>query len=312
MGTQLEDNNGMIWPSLSGLAKSGLDRLINNNDALRSADLIPELYAPMVNRLQQQYRVESAGYDWRKGIDEIADVLRLRIEACLAEKAFEKQAIHFIAHGAGALGLLRLAMNQAFWDQIAARNGRIVLLGVPIRGCAAFDFLKEAKAPLNRLLRMADHQSASTPEKVFSQFRSIQDLQPESVRKLALPDPARVRNLFAITGKAERTVSRVLGDGTVLYTSAGDGLVTLEASHMEGVPTWQVDAPHGMLGCNELLTESLLDLLSRGAAPKLKRVIGPALTVDVCQHPLTGPCFFQAKTICSTSPCAASHHLSSI
>ena len=142
---------------------------------------------------------------------------------------------------------------------------------------------------------MADHQSASTPEKVFSQFRSIQDLQPESVRKLALPDPARVRNLFAITGKAERTVSRVLGDGTVLYTSAGDGLVTLEASHMEGVPTWQVDAPHGMLGCNELLTESLLDLLSRGAAPKLKRVIGPALTVDGLPTSVDGPLFFPSE-----------------
>src|SRR6185437_4389265 len=57
MGTQLEDGNGStIWPSLSGLAKGGLNRLADVNDGVKAGGLIPELYAPMANRLQQHYQ----------------------------------------------------------------------------------------------------------------------------------------------------------------------------------------------------------------------------------------------------------------
>jgi CHAT domain-containing protein len=295
MGTQLKDDHGVLWPSLSGLAKGGLDRLVDSTGRVKSGDLVAELYAPMVNRLQQRYRVEPAGYDWRMGLDEIANELRIRIQPCLEDDLFRKQAIHFVAHGAGAFGLLRLAADTVFWDRIAERNGRIVLLGAPIRGCAAFVLLRDAKASLNRLLRMADHQSKTRPEEVFQKFRSFEEFQPELVQKLGLRKSSELRNLLAIVGKAERTVSCVRDDGAVLYTSAGDGLVTSEASYLDGVPMWQVSAPHGMLGRDKLVVDSLPDLLDQGDAPKLQRVTTPPSPADGFPLTLDQPLFFPTE-----------------
>jgi CHAT domain-containing protein len=296
MGTQLKDESGFIWPTLSGLAKRGLDRLANLSNGVMSGGLIPELYAPMVNRLQRQYRVEPVGYDWRKGFDEIVNSLRSILRPCLEEKAFENQPFHFIAHGTGGLALLGLATaDPPLWAQITRREGRIILLGVPFQGCAALDLLKDAKAPLNRLLRMADHQSESKPEEVFKLFKSIEDFRPESVPKLRLPDPRKIGNLLAVIGKAERTVCGMKEDGTVLYTTAGDGLVTFEASRAEGVATWEADAPHGMLGRHDLLTESLLDLLGQGDAPKLRRVAAAPSVAEPGQAPVEELLFFPTE-----------------
>ena len=88
MGTQLKDNIGTIWPSLSGSAKGGLDRLADVSDEVRTGDLVPELYAPMVNRLQQHFRVEPVGYDWRKGLDEIKNVLAEQVASLPRRSSF--------------------------------------------------------------------------------------------------------------------------------------------------------------------------------------------------------------------------------
>jgi CHAT domain-containing protein len=295
MGTQLEDDHGALWPSLSGLAKGGLDRLADFTGKVKSGDLVAELYAPLVNRLQQRYRVEPAGYDWRMGLDEIANELRIRIQPYLEDDSFRKETIHFVAHGAGALGLLRLAADKDFWDRIADRKGRIVLLGAPILGCAALSLLRDAKAPLNRLLRMADHQSKNRPEEVFKQFQSFEEFRPESVQRLGLRTASELRNLLAIVGKAERTVSCVRDDGTVLYTNTGDGLVTSEASHMDGVPMWQVNVPHGILGRHKLVVDSVAGLLDQGDAPKLQRVTTPPSPADGFSLALDEPLFFPTE-----------------
>jgi CHAT domain-containing protein len=295
MGTEIKDDSGTIWLNISGLSKRGLDRLASIDGTAHPGDLIAALYAPMVNRLQQQYRVEQVGYDWRKGVNEIANKLRPRVQACLADERLQKQPIHFVAHGAGALGVLRLAADATVWDRVAARNGRIILLGAPLRGCAAIAQLEKAENRMNRLLQMADHQSDCAPEKLFGSLKIIADLQPDSPLHLGLADPAKVKNIFAITGKADRTFFAVREDETVLYTSAGDGLITAEASRMEGVPTWQVNAPHGMLGRHELLTESLLELLAQGSTSRLPRASTAPPAADAAPVLIEEPLFFPTE-----------------
>ncbi len=295
MGTEIRDDGGTIWPNMSALSKRGLDRLASADGTVCSGDLIPALYAPMVNRLQQQYRVEQVGYDWRKGIEEIATTLRARVQACLADPRLQKLPVHFVAHGAGALGVLRLAADGAVWDQVAARNGRILLLGAPLRGSQAIAHLENTENRLNRLLRMADHQSDSTPEQLFRGMKIIAELRPDAPTQLGLADPAKVKNVFAITGKADRTVCAVGDDDTVLYTSAGDGLVTSQASHIEGVPTWQVNAPHGMLGRHELLIESLLELLAGMPTSKLPRASTAPPIADAAPASMEEPLFFPTE-----------------
>ena len=129
-------------------------------------------------------------------------------------------------------------------------------------------------------------------------------------RNWALADAAKMKNVFAITGKADRTVCAVRDDHTVLYTSAGDGLVTSEASHIEGVPTWQVNAPHGMLGRHELLIESLLELLAGVSTSKLPRASTAAPIADAAPVSMEEPLFFQPKTICWTRLWEAGRHRS--
>jgi len=295
MGTELRDDSGTIWPDISGLSKRGLDRLAEKNGKVQPGNLIAALYATTVNRLQEQYRVEQVEYDWRKGVGEISNTLRDRVDACLKDDRLQKLPIHFVAYGAGALGVLRLAKDEAFWNKVAGRNGRIILIGAPLRGSIAIAHLKDADSRLNRLLRMADHQSDSTPENLFGNLQIIADLKPDPPEDLGLVDPAKLKNVFAITGMADRTVCAVREDNTVLYTTAGDGLVTSEASHIEGVPTWQVNAPHAMLGRHELLAESLLELLKQESISKLPRAsTGPPIA-DAAPVLIEEPLFFPTE-----------------
>jgi tetratricopeptide (TPR) repeat protein len=294
MGTQIIDDAGIIWPSMPGLAKHGVDRLASFDGGVRAGNVIADLYAPLINRLQQQYLVQPIAYDWRKGVDEAANALRTKLEACLADERLSKQPIHCIAHGLGALGVLRLAADTKFWEQVSARNGDIVLLGTPYRGSVAITELTNAASRLNRLLQMADHQSDAAPEAMFTDLKAISDLKPNSPLR-SLADPAKLKSLFAITGKAERTICRIRDDGTVLYTSEGDGLVTSESSRMEGVPTWQVNAPHGMFGRYELLTESVLELLAHGCPSKLPRALSAASIADEAPSAAEEPLFFPTE-----------------
>jgi CHAT domain-containing protein len=295
MGTEMKDDAGEIWPNLSGLAKRGLDRLASADGTVKPGELIAGLYAPLVNRLQQQYRVEPVGYDWRKGVEEIANALRSRVQTVLADQAFEKQPLHFVAHGAGALGVLKLAADTKVWGAVAARNGRVVLLGAPPRGYPAITQLTLADGRLNRLLQMSDHQSETAPEKFFAGLQSVADLRPGGPATLGLADAANVKNTFAVIGKSDRTVCGIRDDQTVLYTSAGDGLVTSEAARMEGVPTWQVDAPHGMLGRHDLLAESIVELIAQGSVSKLARASNAPPLVDAEPLPMAEPLFFPTE-----------------
>ena len=289
MGTQLSDADGIIWPSLSGLAKKGLDRL-SNPDTVKAGGLLPELYAPLVSALQKKYRVEAVGYDWRKGLGDTFTTLRSKVESCLADPTLSKQPFHFVAHGAGGLALLRLA-SDPLWAGVAERGGRLILLGTPIHGCVAAALLSRADSQLNRLLKMADHQSNIKPEEMFQRFQGVQDLVPDP-NMIGL---GAIKNLHLVTGKADRTASKIQPDGTVLYTSTGDGLVTSESSHIEGVPTWQVNAPHGMLGRHDLLAESVVTLLEQGAAPKLPRAANAPAVADAAPAIADAPLLFPTE-----------------
>ena len=81
----------------------------------------------------------------------------------------------------------------------------------------------------------------------------------------------------------------------VLYTSAGDGLVTSGGQPHGGRPTWQVDAPHGLLGRHEPLTESLLDLLAQGAAPRLRPASTSPSALEVIPATFDEPSLFPTE-----------------
>lgn len=295
MGTRMEDATGVIWPALSGLGKSGLDRLASGDEKVKPGDLVAELYARLINRLQKKYRVEAIGYDWRKGFDQAALALRGKIEASLADASLAKLPFHFVAHGAGGLAVLKLAVDP-FWDRVAEHNGRIVLLGTPVRGCAAMARLLIPDSPINRLLRMADHLSTIKPEALFAQCQSVQELLPGPAQyQLDLPKLAKIKNLMCVLGKEDCTITGVEKDGTPSYTSAGDGLVTWASSRLDGVPAWQVNASHGMLGRHDPLAESLIDLLEQGAAPNLPRAANAPPVIDTTPPPPSVPLFFPTE-----------------
>lgn len=290
MGSQLQDDKGIIWPA--GLAKRGIDRLASADGSVKPGNLIVELYAPLIDRLTKQYRVVPVPYDWRKGIDEIAVALRRNVQSCLDDKDLEKQPFHFVAFGAGALGLLRLASDAELWKYVAGRNGRTVLLGAPLRGSAAIGYLRNRESRLARLIQMADHLSNGSAAQFLARLKTIQDLSPESSPYPDLADPAKLKNVFAIVGTAEHTLFTVREDGVLLYTLAGDGLVTSQSSRVEGVPTWQVNAPHGMLGRHTLLSESLMDLIGHGSAPKLPRASAASPLSDAAPVRMSELLFF--------------------
>lgn len=149
MGSQLRDDrangDGLIWidPTLyftSSAEKSELqdlrlaeyapgqaDRPFDTTVQIREDGAVPFLYAGLKYYLESgRCEVRTAGFDWRKDIDESAELLMRTIQSFASE--FPRRPLYLIAHSQGSL-VARRALQRLGKERARQLVNRLILIG---------------------------------------------------------------------------------------------------------------------------------------------------------------------------------------
>jgi tetratricopeptide (TPR) repeat protein/alpha-beta hydrolase superfamily lysophospholipase len=296
MTTTLAAGNQHVWIDIDRLMNAGVAELRRND--LEAKAILTERYDALLKSLRASYRVVVVPWDWRKSLADAAEKLAATVREELARTP---GPVRFLGHSFGGLVVALMAAGDSdLWNQIAQREGRLVMLGTPLQGSWHSVALLAGADRLNRALAMLDPRV--TPREVGNLFAGfapfVETLSADALaedfwtsRSLTPPPnldatatvQARIREaidaharirkaietrtMVAVVGQAPATPAALTADliPIIETTPLGDGRVTW-ASAAVGRETelWRVDAPHGNLADFPQLFEALRQLLQSG------------------------------------------------
>jgi len=306
LGTRGRLLDDVIWLDPVEVAAGHLTRL-----ALPRGAHLEALGVMLLNGLKLKLSLRIAGfdarfhaYDWRLGVEGLAQALNARIDQERARDVF------LVGHSLGGL-VARVALAS---DR--GRIARAVQLGSPNLGSFAPVLALRAVYPSVRKLAALDprHDAEDLARIVFRTLPSLHELlpDPEYCGRLDLFDPAAWpddrlrpdRTLLAearaararwptgdrrclhVVGVRQETVIRAARRGKDFrYTleRAGDGTVPLALAALPGAANWFVAEKHGGLPNNGRVIAAVVDLLRTGTTERLpastRRARRPARTV---------------------------------
>ena len=292
IGTRGRLLDDVIWLDLVEVAAGHLTRL-----ALpRGARLMP-LGAMLLNVLKLKLSLQVAGldarmhpYDWRRGVEGLADDLNGRIAA------EGHREVLVVGHSMGGV-VARLALAS---DR--GRIARVVQLGAPNLGSFAPVLALRAVYPTVRKLAALDlrHDAEELARIVFRTLPALHELLPDPrlAGSLDLFDPAawpddalrpdrrlledaaeaRARwpasdpRCLHVVGVRQETVTQARLHGREFHYSlelAGDGTVPLQLAMLPGASHWFVAEKHGGLPNNGKVISAVVDLLRTGTTDRL-------------------------------------------
>lgn len=302
MGTHLKVGAERVWLRSARLAAGDFARLALGQPASEEPvtldGLLAAPYGPLIDHLQHSCEVITFPYDWRRSLWEAGSRLAVEIAAELRK---HNRPVHIVAHSAGGLvARAMIAQDQATWQAICRRKGRLLLMGTPLRGAYWALQLLTGDARLVRLLSLLDPDRS--PEKIAAVLRTfpgLVELLPDHPGLDAwdaawwrdarfqevLRDARRVQRLlrqpqavdpahtYLVMGAAERTPAGISfsPQGKITYqgNSAGDGVVPHASSRLEDAPAWSMNAAHGDLPATPAGFPALVDILLQGSTGNL-------------------------------------------
>jgi tetratricopeptide (TPR) repeat protein len=297
MGTHLKAGAERVWLHSARLAAGDFARLALGQPATQEPvtldGLLAAPYGPLIDHLQHSCEVITFPYDWRRSLWEAGSRLAVEIAAELRK---HDRPVHILAHSAGGLvARAMIAQDQATWQAVCRRKGRLLLVGTPLRGAYWALQLLTGDARLVRLLSLLDPDRS--PEKIAAVLRTFpglvellpdhpgldawdvawwrdacfQELLREArrvQRLLRQPQAVDPAHTYLILGAAERTPAGISfsPQGKITYqgNSAGDGVVPHTSSRLEGAPAWTMNAAHGDLLATPASFPALVDILLQG------------------------------------------------
>jgi pimeloyl-ACP methyl ester carboxylesterase len=314
MGTQLDSRDAggdsdRVWVSLPRivLGRMGDLRLKADGGAppppptVLTHGVYPPVYLPMILELHRQWHTLPLGYDWRRNIDESADMV-----ADAIRNWGQGEPVHLIAHSMGGLVARRfVARHPGVWDSMKdpalARGGRLVMLGTPNRGSFSIAMALTGEEGTVRKLELLDQKHNSIELlRILNTFAGSYQLLPSPLLDLgddhlrlfehatwgALPvhqglldtgkafqqdlDPViDAPRLLFVAGHDQETpcAVTVTAPGRFQYrnTRDGDGRVPHVLGLLPGVKTYYIREKHGDLAKNETVLAAVHDLLRAGA-----------------------------------------------
>lgn len=157
MGSELGEVGGApVWLSTAAMVNGALAALdLAGPRRLEPTGLTPLAYERLLVAAAKDFNVQAFAYDWREPIPRSAERLGARLDALLQHAEAQQLPLHLLAHSMGGLvaraalfhrvdaqGLL--VADDARWQRLCRRGGRLLMLGTPNAG---------SYAPLQLLLR---------------------------------------------------------------------------------------------------------------------------------------------------------------
>lgn len=185
MGSKLMANGKRAWAHLLGLATGAMSDLEIDNPNVEPYDLMGSAYKKFVRSMSNSYNIVPFPYDWRKSVENAADLLALKLKTVLDET---NKPVHIVAHSLGGLVVhamynnYKLADESGVWDNLMKReNSRILLLGSPLRGSHIIPQIMLREEKFFRILHNLDiTNSQKTLLEIVMDYPGILDLLPEN------------------------------------------------------------------------------------------------------------------------------------
>ncbi|NEN23237.1 CHAT domain-containing protein [Cryomorpha ignava] len=185
MGSKLMANGKRAWAHLPSLARGAMSDLDIDNPNVEPYDLMGSAYKKFVRSMSHSYNIVPFPYDWRKSIENAADLLALKVKSVLDET---NKPVHIVAHSLGGLVVHALynnyknAAETEVWDTLMKReNSRVLLLGSPLRGSHIIPQIMLREEHFFRILHNLDITNSQKEFlEIIMNYPGILDLLPEN------------------------------------------------------------------------------------------------------------------------------------
>lgn len=305
----------LVWINLFRLAAGRLAQLQLADDGeheavsgitVQATALDKRTYARAILWLRARWNVQPFAYDWRRDLDESADVL-----AQFIRERFGDRPVHLVAHSMGGLvsrNFIRRHKDQ--WEKMrdgeGASGGRLIMLGTPNFGSFAIPQALTGVEKMVRLLAAIDlrHDTTDLLDILNSFVGSYQMLPAPSQLPVPLQalyrretwgsfpisethlrrafqfhqdldtdgavDPERMRYIAGCNQETLASLT-ITAPGEFDYTTTleGDGRVPFTLGLLKNVPAYYVEEGHGDLPKNDKVLTAVDELLERGRTTAL-------------------------------------------
>lgn len=139
MGSNLSDNDKLIWINYLRFVSGGLSKLNIKATNIQAPSIISTSYKKLVNYLYNDYDVVTFSFDWRLQLNKIASLFNDKIKSLLAYN----QPIKIIGHSMGGV-LVRdfIIQHNDTWQKLNASPGfKLLFLGAPLGGSFRIPFV---------------------------------------------------------------------------------------------------------------------------------------------------------------------------
>jgi hypothetical protein len=274
MGSELSVGDDRLWLSPWRLAQGAFDQLRLGGEPADPVATAGEVlclgYRSALDRLARRYHMVAFPYDWRQDVRVAADRLRTLLETLLDDEDLAAAGVplHVVAHSMGGL-VTRQALDgdgpqadapgpaaEPLLQRLAARGGRVVLLGTPNQGSLATPLALIGRHPVISVLSRVDvRRSLAEWLDVLWTFPGIVQLLPRPDLSGDVDGGNPVRWLYETTRWRGRPADRTevlmaaatrlheqLGrtDGHGLHLILGDGVTTPVAIRPVGSDGFEV------------------------------------------------------------------------
>ncbi|UYQ94353.1 CHAT domain-containing protein [Chitinophaga horti] len=177
MGTNLSQDDILIWINYFGMVSGQLKRLNIKGENIKAHSLVRTSYLDLARQLEKQYDVVTFAFDWRLQLNESASLFNDKINELLKYR----QPIKLVAHSMG--GVLVRDFIISFpdtWRELNASAGfRLLFLGAPLGGSFRIPaVLFGEDAIIEKLNKVDIFHSKKQLLKVFAQLPGILSLLP--------------------------------------------------------------------------------------------------------------------------------------
>ena len=182
MGSNLSQNDDLIWIHYLQFITGGLRRINIKSSNVKAKSLVKTSYSKIVNYLSDSYDVVTFPFDWRHPLMRTADLLNDKVKELLEYN----QPIKMIGHSMGGV-LVRdfMVRHPETWKILNSTTGfRMIFLGSPLGGSYRIPFVLFGRDPIiDKISKIDIFNTKKELLNVFSKMPGLLSLLPHSKEK---------------------------------------------------------------------------------------------------------------------------------
>jgi hypothetical protein len=179
MGSNLSQNNKLIWINYIKFLAGELKKISINSKDITAESLVKTSYGKLVRHFSEHYDVVTFPFDWRQQLSTRTNLFKDKIEEILKYK----QPIKIIGHSMGGV-LVRdfIVYHPATWDKLnTSKDFKLIFLGAPLGGSfRILSVLLGEDDIINKLSKIDIVHTKKELVELFSRLPGILSLLPHS------------------------------------------------------------------------------------------------------------------------------------